>query len=390
MQVALAVQVRIRLMSAALVVICLAVLSIYLAGTQHHGTPPPGEYVPHKLPDWELTGPDAEQRRLRLLRRAAVRLPGGAPPAVDAQPFPELYGDTVTCRFLNDPPSGTTSKFNCVLDGGAVIKVKYGRNPEIQGEVAGTRLLKMLGFPADDVEIVPRVRCYGCPRDPFVTVVASSWTYTRELLGPTGFDQGYTDFHWVSIERKFPAPAIETDTSEGWAWWEVRYATSHRDDLDALRLLAVFLAHWDNKSENQRLVCLDGPPPDPAPDCQRPLMMIQDLGATFGPTKVNLGRWAPLPIWDDPVTCRVSMRALPWHGGTFPDAQISEAGRRQIAEGLQAITDEQLRELLLAARIPQYYSATDDERDLQAWMDAFRSRARQIVDGGPCPAGQDS
>ena len=35
---------------------------------------------------------------------------------------------------------------------------------------------------------------------------------------------------------------------------------SHRADLDALRLLARVLAHWDNKSENQRLVCLDGPP----------------------------------------------------------------------------------------------------------------------------------
>ena len=29
-----------------------------------------------------------------------------------------------------------------------------------------------------------------------------------------------------------------------------------RAHVDALRLLAVFLAHWDNKAENQRLVCL--------------------------------------------------------------------------------------------------------------------------------------
>jgi hypothetical protein len=294
-------------------------------------------------------------------------------------------GARPSCRFLNDPPSGTTAKFNCVLDGGKVIKVKYGRNAEIQSEVAGTRLLRRLGFPADDVAIVPRLRCYGCPRDPFVTVVATTWTRTRELLGAGGFNNGYTDFQWVAIERKFPAPAIETDTRKGWAWWELRDAESHRADLDALRLLAVFLAHWDNKPENQRLVCLDGPATAPAPDCVRPLAMIQDLGATFGPTKVNIGRWPTLPVWESPDTCRVSMRALPWNGGTFPDVTISEAGRRQLASSLQAITDEELRNLFRAARFPEFQTATSDDRDVQEWVEAFRFRTRQIVDAGPCP-----
>jgi hypothetical protein len=321
-----------------------------------------------------------------MLQRAEWRLPPS-----DAMPItPDASGDRPlhdvrSCRFVNEPPSGTTAKFNCVLDGGRVIKVKYGRNPEIQGEAAATRLLRALGFPADEVVIVPRIRCYGCPRDPFVTVVASSWTSTREWLGPAGFDNGYTDFEWVAIERRFPAPAIETDDTKGWGWWEVRNNTAHRADLDALRLFAVFLAHWDNKAENQRLVCLDGEPPAPVPDCVRPLAMIQDLGATFGPTKVNIGRWASLPIWQDRAACRVSMHALPWRGGTFPDAQISEAGRRQIADGLEAFTDNQLRDLFSAARFPEFQTATDDERDLQEWIDVFKDRARQIAEAGPCP-----
>jgi hypothetical protein len=360
-------------------------LSAFLAAAQHRGEPPPGDYQPRRIPTWHLSGPDADARRTAMIHRAVVRLgpddvlPGGPPLSSVAGEFP-------FCRFLNDPPSGTTAKFNCVLDGGAVIKVKYGRNPEIQGEVAGTRLLELLGFPSDDVEAVPRLRCYGCPRDPFVTVVASTWTYTRELLGPSGFDNGYTDFEWVAIERKFPAPAIETDMNEGWAWWEMTRSQANRHDVDALRLLAVFLSHWDNKPENQRLVCLDGrPPSDPAPDCARPLAMIQDLGATFGPTKVNLGRWPMLPIWDDPATCRVTMRALPWRGGTFPDAQISEGGRRQLAAALRAITDDQLRALLRAARFPEFLSSTDDERDLEAWLQAFKTRVAQIADRPPCP-----
>jgi hypothetical protein len=117
--------------------------------------------------------------------------------------------------------------------------------------------------------------------------------------------------------------------------------------------------------------------------------MIQDLGATFGPTKVNIGRWASLPIWQDRAACRVSMHALPWHGGTFPDAQISEAGRRQIADGLEAFSDRQLRDLFTAARFPEFQTATDDERDLQQWIDVFRGRVRQIAEAGPCPINID-
>jgi len=209
---------------------------------------------------------------------------------------------------------------------------------------------------------------------------------TRELLGPGGFANGYTDFGWVAIERRFPAPPIETDDTEGWAWWEVQNNTAHRDDLDALRLTAVFLAHWDNKPENQRLVCLDGTPRTPVPDCVRPLAMIQDLGATFGPTKVNIGSWGALPVWQDRSACRVSMHALPWGGGTFPNAQISEAARRQVADGLTALNDEQLRDFFRSARFPEFQTATDDERDLQQWVAVFKDRVRQIIEAGPCPA----
>ncbi|HTM01968.1 MAG TPA: hypothetical protein VL173_00570 [Vicinamibacterales bacterium] len=374
-----------HVISAAAALIVIVALSAYLAAAQHRGDAPTGDYTPRRLPAWHLTGRDAEQRRSAMLLRAAVR-PDPADIAAlpwRLAPLPDM--PTITCRFLNDLPTGTTAKFNCVLDGGAVLKVKYGRNPEIQGEVAGTRLLRLFGFAADDVQIVPRLRCYGCPREPFVALVASTWTSTRQFLGPSGFDRGYTDFDWVAIERKFPAPAIETDLNEGWAWWELTSASAHRADLDALRLLAVFLAHWDNKAENQRLVCMDAALGEPSRDCLEPLAMIQDLGATFGPTKVNLGRWPTLPIWSDRTRCMVTMRALPWGGGTFPDAAITEAGRRQVADSLRRITDLQLRDLFRAARFPEFQSATDDARDLRAWVAAFHERARQIIEGGSCP-----
>jgi hypothetical protein len=377
---------RLRVLAMTIALLAVGALSAFLLAAQHQGTPPDGDYVPRRTHDWNLSGPAAEQRRLAMLGRAAWRWSPESPLAASPEDNPIATQAIRECRFVNDAPSGTTSKFSCVLDGGEVIKVKYGRNPEIQGEVAGTHLLRMLGFPADDVEIVPRLRCYGCPRDPYATVVATAWTYTRELLGPSGFEHGYTDFDWVSVERRFPAPAIETDSSKGWAWWEVDDETAHRADLDALRLLAVFLAHWDNKAENQRLVCLDGEAPTPAPDCARPLAMIQDLGATFGPTKVNIATWSAAPIWADRAACLVSMSTLPWGGGTFPETEITEAGRRQLADALAAISDARVRDLFRAARFAEYQTATDDRRDLDQWVDAFKARVREVVTAGPCPA----
>ena len=112
--------------------------------------------------------------------------------------------------------------------------------------------------------------------------------------------------------------------------------------------------------------------------------MIQDLGATFGPTKVNIGSWPSVPIWSDRQSCTVSMRTLPWKGGTFPDVQITEAGRRQVADRLSALSDDELRTIFRAARFPEFQSATDDAADLQEWITAFRNRATQIIAAGPC------
>jgi len=113
--------------------------------------------------------------------------------------------------------------------------------------------------------------------------------------------------------------------------------------------------------------------------------MIQDLGGTFGPFKVNLHAWAEAPIWRDARRCVVSMRTLPFGGSTFPDAQISEDGRQRLLAQLQALTDGDIRTLFASAAFPAYQSPTDDERDLEEWTRAFQSRVRMIGEAGPCP-----
>jgi hypothetical protein len=70
------------------------------------------------------------------------------------------------CHFQLSDLGGTTPKFRCALDDGSEVRVKYGFGSEIPAEAAATRLLAVLGFGADRVTLVERLRCYGCPREP--------------------------------------------------------------------------------------------------------------------------------------------------------------------------------------------------------------------------------
>ncbi len=83
----------------------------------------------------------------------------------------------------------------------------------------------------------------------------------QKLYGKVMDTKAHEDFEWVAVERKHYGRPIETQDVEGWAFFELdlidqKKGGAPRAHVDALRLLSVFLAHWDNKSENQRLVCL--------------------------------------------------------------------------------------------------------------------------------------
>jgi hypothetical protein len=382
--------VRPGLLAATALVVSVVGISTWLAAADYETVPPRGDFHEREAPTVSLTGPEGKVQRRDTLRRATFVVPPNAQHLHDPSPSNPLQRPVPSCRFAPSEPSGTTPKFDCVFADGPTVKVKYGHDAEIHGEAAATALLRMLGYAADTVTIIPRLRCYGCPRHPFVAAHLRRTVFGTFL--PKEIPGGYTDFEWVSVEQRFPAPAIETDSITGWEWRELDHSESPRAEVDAFRILAAFLAHWDNKSQNQRLVCLDGrlsgrSPAEAAGEavCERPLAMIQDLGASFGPPKVNLARWRDLPVWYDRTTCMLSMRALPFEGATFEDVTISEAGRALAAERLGAISEPQIERLFADARFPQFQAGTSDERDLKAWTKAFKSRVKQIADAR-CPS----
>jgi hypothetical protein len=333
---------------------------------------------------WPLGASAPDEERARALRRARVWAPIDAAAVDLAANPPDLSGTLsdpiVRCRSLDGPARGTTAKFECILPDGEAVKVKYGETGEIQAELAASRLLTALGFGADRMFLLPRLRCYGCVRTPFYTNWLLDKVGARERVVRAVPKDSYTDFEWVSVERHFGGLPIETVHRQGWSWFELEPIDpslgANRAERDALRLAAMLLAHWDNKAPNQRLVCLAEAPSGATP-CPRPLALINDLGATFGPNKVDLDHWRAVPIWTDRAGCTVSMRQFPYSGATFPDTAVSEAGRQLIARQLTALSERQVTSLFSGARF---------RGDARAWAAALMEKIRQIADGGPCPS----
>jgi hypothetical protein len=333
----------------------------------------------------------SNEERLDALSRAIVwqepRVPIAAA-RLDADP---QQPQSLECTFAITELGGTAAKFDCDLPNGERIRVKYGRTPEIPSEVAVARLLHALGFGADDMMLVEKLRCYGCPAEPFLTMRTLGLAGAHDLYGKVMNKESFKDFEWVAVERKHQGRPIETEELEGWAFFELdqidpKKGGAPRAHVDALRLLAVMVAHWDNKSENQRLVCLSQEDWPEGGKCARPLALMQDVGSAFGPRKVDLPEWKKTMLWADRGTCTATMEDLPYDGATFEPTRISEAGRTHLASLLQQLTDEQITALFRGARFDQSKGIVGFTASPVAdWVDAFKAKVRQISDGPPCP-----
>jgi hypothetical protein len=323
--------------------------------------------------------------RSQLLARSKVFVSDGADVGSldlsksprDPRPFdPEA---PVTCHYVPKEITGTTTKFDCRLDDGSVVKVKYGGLPEPKAEVAATRLLAALGFAADHVSFVHRLRCEGCNISPYRVRRLAEFYYAGSLVDWLSRPMSQ-DFEWVSVERKFEAPTINLVSMNGWGFADLEKVDAAkggatRAEVDALRLIAVFQAHWDKKPPNQRMVCMDDP--DGESDnaqCAKPLLMLQDVGATFGPTKMKIDKWRETPIWGDAASCKIDFSMMPYHGAGFPSLSISEGGRALLAERLRRLSERQITDLFAAARFP----------NPPEWVKVFLDKVAAIADRPAC------
>jgi hypothetical protein len=387
---------RRRALPAACIGLILIVLAIVIA--RQSVTPSAASAPANGVPTGHLNAavslPDEPRiiggrERAQALARAQVWRAPNVPVARAFFGADRTTPSSIECRFRLMDVGGTTPKFHCVLESGKDVRAKYGPGSEIPGEAAATRLLSALGFGADTVTLVERLRCHGCPNEPYVTGQLVEATGAQPLYERVADPDDVEEFQWVSVEQKFAARPIETERQKGWGFFELESIDpskggAPRAHVDALRLIAVFLSHWDNKSENQRLVCLSESWPE-GTACPEPFLILQDVGSTFGPRRVDLDGWATSKIWEDRAACRISMSDLPYGGGTFGPTRVSDRGRRFLVKMLGALTDAQLTDLFATARFDQPRTALTSAKPVSDWVRVFKQRVRAISDGPPCP-----
>jgi|KBSSwiS6_1023812.scaffolds.fasta_scaffold21514_1 hypothetical protein len=325
----------------------------------------------------------SKSERRELIKRAQVWAPTDIP-SMDLRQGPQgpeafKPWQEVTCDYVfNDDLPGTSRKFNCAITKGDVVKVRYGEaNGKVEGSVAATRLLWALGFGADAVYPV-KVRCRGCSADP--------WNDRQPVAGEQVFEL-------AAIERKFPGEEIKADKNGGWSWKELRHVDEKVGgatpaQIDAMKLLAVLIQHTDNKIINERFVCLPGGMT--GGHCDRPFLYMHDVGLTFGHANlfddnkegsVSYEDWTSTPIWRaDPKMCVGHMsRSV---NGMLGDPQISEAGRKFLADLLVQLTDRQVRDMFEVARLDHRSrkpGTEDPPASIDEWVNAFKAKREEIV-----------
>jgi hypothetical protein len=325
----------------------------------------------------------SKKQWIEAVRRAQVWEPTDVA-AKDLKAGPGAFApdQEVSCEYFpNKQINGNTPKFWCELKPGDEVKVKYGeQNGEVYGEVAATRLLWALGFGADEMYSVA-VMCRGCSADPFRNRGKTS-TQTR--------------FDPAAIERQMPGETMEFSSDSGWSWVDLNSVDpslggaplAHRD---ALKLLAVFIQHTDTKPSQQRLVCLDkvlakamDRVMDESPadaQCEHPFMMLNDIGRTFGkanvfnrdqPGSANLKAWADAKVWKEERGCQGNLPKS--MTGTLEDPRISEGGRKFLADLLNKLSDQQIRDLFEVARVTR----RDKTSTIDGWVNAFKHKRDDV------------
>ncbi|MFH2202682.1 MAG: hypothetical protein ABIJ96_06185 [Elusimicrobiota bacterium] len=290
------------------------------------------------------------------------------------------FEEKVPCKYEEKDPrnplGGHSPKFPCWDKEGNRLKVKYN-NTEVYGEVAATRLFWALGFYSERMYAV-QIVCENCPEDPW----KDDGTQKRAVR----------TFKSATVQKRLPGEEISENQGEGWSYDDLdliddRRGGSVRAEVDALKLLSVFVNHADNTLNQQRILC---PPGDEK--CLKPIAYVTDLGGTFGGKSgaTDYSNWAKkMSLWKDKGQCVASFKGT---SGSYRDPKISEAGRKHLADLLGALSTQQIKDLFRGAR---FDAASRHERipgadgkvrgvTIDDWVRVFTAKRAEIL-SARCP-----
>jgi hypothetical protein len=111
---------------------------------------------------------------------------------------------------------------------------------------------------------------------------------------------------------------------------------------------------------------------------------VKDLGSTFAAAskmtfpKMKLESWRSVKIWKDEKSCQAQLTSS--FVGTLAHPQISEAGRRFLAERLGLLSDKQIVDLFTAARVDRRKDSVGGRQvTVDDWVRVFKQKRSEIA-----------
>ena len=283
------------------------------------------------------------------------------------------------------PGAGTTPKFHCSVPGvtdadGNLIRYKVKphfkgqspdkRNGEIYGEFLSSRFSKALGFFADDAWVAD-VRCPDCEKSLTRGFQGASFSPFQPAAGvelplARGLD--------VKCNNKDSAPLGET-------LQKLLQNGAPRAEIDAFKLWLAFIDHGDTKTDNHKFACLDSKKnADNTRACKpgEAVFYVGDMGSTWGYSRSSENK-ATLEGWRKKVPIEVNDGRCTTTAKSVGDTNISEAGRKLLADALQRLLDAEKQNKTITRVFAASRNAERD-RPPSEWAAEFERKARMIID----------
>jgi hypothetical protein len=305
-------------------------------------------------------------------------------PADDSANKNEIKADHFKVKYLKPPFPNHNTRFN-----------------EVFTEVAASRIMWVLGFPADHVYPLGSVSCIGCGPDPFTANLQNNTASLKDAP---------TVFKVASAEREAPYDKIDPNDDETWSWSDAakfysdgEWTHDQRVQYDAYRLALGLIFYHNAIAQQNRLVCTAWAPAPAAggksKTCQHTMIFAQDLGSTFGKAKGGLdlfgqnprgdfGAWQPQTVFTNPAVCELRAPA----GG---DKKVLKEAQDFMIQRLQRLDPDTVKSIFRTARFQMMdqkqlhrlsaSGASDPaEAALMEWTNTFLKRIEEIRTAQNC------
>jgi hypothetical protein len=305
-------------------------------------------------------------------------------PLDDKKDEHEIKADHFKIKYLKPPYPNHDPRFN-----------------EVFTSVAATRIMWVLGFPADHDYPAESASCIGCTADPFGNKLTANKASLKDAP---------TVFKVVNAERELSWDPIDPENDDTWSWTDAakfysdgEWTHQQKVEYDAYRLALGLIHYYNALPQQNRLDCAEWEKggANHSKVCRKPVIYVHDLGSTFGKKRGaldlfgtnprgNFSAWEPQTVFLNPENCELRATLL-------GDKQVLKEAQDLMIQRLARLDRETVKSIFRVARfnmmdqkqvqrLRAQGSQNVDEAALDEWTNVFLKRIEEIRTAKNCKA----